>query len=66
MLTTPRNQKRLTERLAQHLEILQRRSPEAGHPGWQRDRLFQSSYVHQHHQDVNTCDGCLKEVGICS
>ena len=66
MLTTPRNQKRLTERLAQHLEILQKRSPEASHPGWQRDRLFQPSYVHRHRQDVNTCDRCLKEVGICS
>lgn len=63
-LTTPRTRARLTNHLAQHLQLLQKTRPDARYPGWQRDRLYQPSYLHRH-QNENVCNACLRDVGVC-
>ena len=65
MLTTLRNKERLTERLAHHLLELQKKRLDVQHPGWQHDRLFQPSYLHQHGLEEEACNACVKGLGIC-
>ena len=59
MLMTRRNRRRLTERLAYHLDTLQNLESDIKYPGTGRDRLFESSYIHKHRGEVKTCNMCL-------
>ena len=44
----------------------QNKRPEMRHPGQQRDRFFQPSHLHQHHQNGSSCGTYFKDVEICS
>ena len=64
-LKVPYNKENLTERLVHHLEALQKAKSNAQYPGVQQDRLFPTTYIHQH-QNGETCNDCLEDVGVCT
>ena len=65
MLMTRRNRRRLTERLAYHLEVLQNLESDVEYPGAERDRLFEPFYTHEHRSGNKTCDRCLIGSATC-
>ena len=35
-------------------------------PGRSRDRLFDATYLHTHHDTTGLCNNCIKDIGICA
>ena len=64
-LQTPQSSNSLEKRLALHLGTLQQKEPNALYPGPYRDRLFDATHLHTHH-DATTCNKCTKEIGVCT
>ena len=64
-LQTSDTSKALERRLAQHLQLLQQKEPRAHYPGVSNDHLFESTYLHIHHDIDGICDKCVKESGVC-
>ena len=49
-----------------HLKSLQQKEPKASYPGQDRDRLFQSAYLHSHRSLEERCDTCIERIGVCA
>ena len=56
----------LKEELAQHLQALQEKEPRAYHPGAQKDRLYDSAYLHVHRNTARRCDQCVEGSVVCT
>lgn len=66
-LETRPNRKRLSKNLALLVQSkdFQREVPAAKYPGVIRDRLYETSYIHQHRSGV-TCEKCNNNLETCS
>lgn len=57
----------LQEQIVRHLQDLQEHEPmRSTHPGHGKDRLFESSYIHTHHDSIKACRYCNQKLGICN
>ena len=65
-LQTPQTIKNLERGLVVHLKSLQQKEPKASYPGQNRDRLFQSAYLHSHRSLEERCDKCIERTGACA
>ena len=52
--------------LAQHLQVLQDKEARACYPGAQKDRLYDSTYLHTHRDTARRCDQCVKGSVVCT
>jgi nucleoside phosphorylase len=64
-LKTYHYRQKLQDNITAHLRVVQQKMPEARHPGFEMDRLFEPSYVHKHHESVTdgACDICNGDSG---
>jgi nucleoside phosphorylase len=51
-LTTYHYRQKLQDDIVAHLKVVQRKMPEAKHPGFKTDRLSEPSYLHKHYESV--------------
>ena len=60
------NLTRILDRTVLYLGDIQRLTSKAAYPGAHKDCLFDTSYLHTHHDNSEACELCWTEAGVCT